>query len=60
MPYSIAAYSEGTVFLSQLGMLVGKTSMRRKIFWGIFIQHPTPSDIKRTAEKFQGWNWIGI
>lgn len=56
-PYSIAAYSKGAVFLSQLGYIIGKENLDatlKKYFNDFAFKHPTPNDIKRTAEKVSG------
>ncbi|TVZ52622.1 M1 family metallopeptidase [Dokdonia sp. Hel_I_53] len=57
MPYSIAAYSKGAVFLAQLGYVIGKENLDKtlkKYFDDFAFKHPTPNDIKRTAEKVSG------
>lgn len=57
MPYSIAAYSKGAVFLSQLGYIIGQEKLMetlRKYYNDFKFKHPTPNDIKRTAEKVSG------
>ena len=56
-PYSIAAYSKGAVFLAQLGYVIGKEHLDntlKKYFDDFSFKHPTPNDIKRTAEKISG------
>ncbi|MEH6407950.1 MAG: M1 family metallopeptidase, partial [Leeuwenhoekiella sp.] len=55
--YSIAAYSKGAIFLSQLGYVIGKENLDKtliKYFDDFSFKHPTPNDIKRTAEKVSG------
>ncbi len=55
--YSIAAYSKGEIFLTQLGYLIGKENLAKtlKRFYEDFkFTHPTPNDIKRTAERVSG------
>lgn len=55
--YSIASYSKGSVFLSQLVYLIGfeNTLKTLKKFYTDFkFKHPTPNDITRTAEKVSG------
>ena len=55
--YSIAAYSKGEIFLTQLGYLIGKENLAKtlKRFYEDFkFMHPTPNDIKRTAERVSG------
>ena len=57
MPYSIAAYSKGAIFLSQLGYVIGQDKLMetiRKYFEDFKFKHPVPNDIKRTAEKVSG------
>lgn len=57
MPYSIAAYSKGAVFLAQLGYVIGEDNLKKtlkKYFDDFAFKHPTPNDIKRTAEKVSG------
>ena len=56
-PYSIAAYSKGEIFLSQLIYVIGKDNLMKtlKRYYSDFkFKHPTPNDIKRTAEKVSG------
>ena len=58
-PYSISAYSKGNIFLSQLEYLIGKQNLMRtlKRYYADFkFTHPTPTDIKHTAEKVSGAN----
>ncbi len=55
--YSIAAYSKGSVFLAQLGYIIGpdnlaKTLNRYYDKWKF--KHPTPNDFIRVAEKVSG------
>jgi len=55
--YSISAYSKGEIFLSQLGYLIGQDKLAETIkrYYADFkFTHPTPNDIKRTAEKVTG------
>ena len=57
--YSIASYVKGSVFLSQLEYLIGKENVQKtlKRFFNDFkFKHPTPNDIKRTAERVSGAN----
>ncbi|MDT0620447.1 M1 family metallopeptidase [Croceitalea vernalis] len=57
MPYSIAAYSKGAIFLSQLGYIIGQDKLMetiRKYYEDFKFKHPVPNDIKRTAEKVSG------
>ena len=55
--YSISAYSKGEVFLAQLQYLIGKNNMMntlKRYFNEFKFKHPTPNDIKRTAERVSG------
>lgn len=58
-PYSIQAYSKGNLFLTQLEYLIGKENLMKTIkryFADFKFTHPTPKDIKHTAEKITGAN----
>ncbi|MEZ4968418.1 MAG: M1 family metallopeptidase [Flavobacteriaceae bacterium] len=55
--YGIAAYNKGAIFLSQLGYIIGQDKLMetlRKFYQDFKFKHPTPNDIKRTAEKVSG------
>lgn len=55
--YSIAAYSKGAIFLSQLGYIIGQDKLMETLhqyYEDFKFKHPTPNDIKRTAEKVSG------
>ncbi|MBT9187010.1 M1 family metallopeptidase [Zobellia russellii] len=55
--YGIAAYSKGSIFLSQLGYIIGQDKLMetiRKYYEDFKFKHPVPNDIKRTAEKVSG------
>ena len=57
--YSIASYSKGEVFLVQLQYLIGKENLMKtlqKYYTDFKFKHPTPNDIKRTAERVSGAN----
>ncbi len=57
--YSITSYSKGAVFLAQLGYLIGKDNVLKtlkKYYKDFKFKHPTPNDIKRTAERISGAN----
>lgn len=57
MVYGVSAYSKGTLFLSQLGYLIGDNNLAKtlkKYYADFKFTHPTPNDIKRTAEKVSG------
>ena len=55
--YSVSAYSMGSVFLSQLGYVIGKDHLDKtllKYYEDFKFKHPAPNDIMRTAEKVSG------
>ena len=55
--YGASAYSKGSVFLSQLGYIVGKKNLNKilKRYYQEFkFSHPNPNDFKRIAEKVSG------
>ncbi|MFK7750857.1 MAG: M1 family metallopeptidase [Kordia sp.] len=55
--YGASAYSKGAIFLAQLEYVIGKENVEktlRKYFDDFKFKHPTPNDIKRTAEKVSG------
>ena len=57
--YSIASYYKGSIFLSQLEYVIGKDNLSKtlkKYFQEFKFKHPTPNDIKRTAERVSGAN----
>ncbi len=57
MAYSMASYSKGNLFLSQLEYIIGKENVAKtllKYYEDFAFKHPTPNDIKRTAEKVSG------
>jgi hypothetical protein len=57
--YSISAYIKGEIFLTQLEYLIGKENVSKtlkKYFQDFKFKHPTPNDIKRTAERVSGAN----
>lgn len=57
--YSIASYYKGSIFLSQMEYLIGKQNVSKtlkKYFQEFKFKHPTPNDIKRTAERISGAN----
>ncbi len=56
--YGISAYSKGSIFLSQLGYVIGQDKLMqtiRKYYEDFKFKHPIPNDIKRTAEKISGF-----
>jgi len=55
--YGIASYSKGCIFLSQLGYVIGEEKLAetiKRFYKDYKFTHPTPNDIKRTAEKISG------
>ncbi len=59
MAYGMGSYSKGNIFLSQLEYIIGKENVAKtlkKYFIDFSFKHPTPNDIKRTAEKVSGLN----
>ena len=57
--YSIASYYKGCLFLTQLQYIIGKENLMKTVqrFYSEFkFKHPTPNDIKRTAERVSGAN----
>lgn len=55
--YGISAYSKGSIFLSQLGYVIGQEALMkavRRYFADFKFTHPTPVDILRSAEKVSG------
>ena len=57
MAYSITAYNKGSVFLSQLGYVIGKDNLNntlKQYFSEWSFKHPTPNDFIRCAEKISG------
>ncbi len=58
-PYSISSYYKGEIFLAQLEYVIGKENVAKtlkKYFQDFKFKHPTPNDIKRTAERVSGAN----
>lgn len=58
-PYSTSSYVKGSIFLSQLGYLIGQDKLAETIkryYHDFKFKHPTPNDIKRTAERVSGAN----
>ncbi|MEM9685807.1 MAG: M1 family metallopeptidase [Bacteroidota bacterium] len=55
--YGLSAYTKGEVFLAQLGYVIGQENLMntiRRYYDDFKFKHPTPNDIKRTAEKVSG------
>lgn len=55
--YGISAYSKGSVFLSQLGYVIGQDKLMeslREFYKQYKFKHPVPNDLKRIAEKVSG------
>jgi hypothetical protein len=58
-PYSISSYVKGSIFLSQLRYVIGEEKLAETIkrYYNDFkFKHPTPNDIKRSAERVSGAN----
>jgi hypothetical protein len=58
-PYSISSYVKGSIFLSQLGYVIGHDNLAKTIkryYQDFKFKHPTPNDIKRSAERVSGAN----
>ncbi|WP_396632736.1 M1 family metallopeptidase [Maribacter sp. R86514] len=56
--YGISAYSKGSIFLSQLGYVIGQDKLIetiRKYYDEFKFKHPVPNDFKRVAEKVSGF-----
>ncbi|CAL2079865.1 M1 family metallopeptidase [Tenacibaculum sp. 190524A02b] len=57
MAYGMGSYSKGCIFLTQLEYVIGKENVAKtlKKYYDDFVfKHPTPNDVKRTAEKVSG------
>jgi aminopeptidase N len=57
--YSISSYVKGSIFLSQLIYVIGQDDLNKtvkKYYQDFKFKHPTPNDIKRTAERVSGAN----
>lgn len=55
--YGISAYSKGSVFLAQLGYVIGKENLDKTLkryYQEWKFKHPTPNDFIRVAEKVSG------
>ncbi len=55
--YGASAYSKGQLFLVQLGQIIGEDNLKKtikKYYQDFKFKHPTPNDVKRTAEKVSG------
>lgn len=55
--YGVSAYTKGSVFLSQLGYLIGEENLKKtlKRYYDEWkFKHPTPNDFIRVAEKVSG------
>jgi len=55
--YGISAYNKGSIFLSQLGYVIGQDKLMetlRSYYDNYKFKHPIPNDVKRTAEKVSG------
>ena len=57
--YSTCSYGKGELFLTQLIYIIGKENLMKTVkrFYSDFkFKHPSPNDIKRTAERVSGAN----
>ena len=57
--YTVSSYYKGALFLTQLEYLIGAENTRKtlKRYYNDFkFKHPTPNDIKRSAERVSGAN----
>lgn len=57
--YTIASYVKGEIFLSQLEYVIGQENLReavKRYYRDFKFKHPTPNDIKRSAERVSGAN----
>jgi aminopeptidase N len=57
--YSINSYAKGELFLTQLQYLIGKENVVKSLqryFIDFKFKHPTPNDVKRSAERVTGAN----
>jgi len=57
--YSVAAYRKGSIFLSQLGCVIGQDKLMEtlhKNYDQFKYTHPTPTDFTRVAEEVSGTN----
>jgi hypothetical protein len=55
--FSTGSYTKGSMFLTQLNYIIGEENVKytlKKYFEDFKFKHPTPNDIKRTAEKVSG------
>lgn len=55
--FGIGSYTKGSMFLTQLNYIIGEENVQKtikKYFEDFKFKHPTPNDIKRTAEKVSG------
>jgi hypothetical protein len=55
--FGVGSYTKGSMFLTQLNYIIGEENTQKtikKYFNDFKFKHPTPNDIKRTAEKVSG------
>ena len=55
--FGVGSYTKGSMFLTQLNYIIGEENTKntiKKYFEDFKFKHPTPNDIKRTAEKVSG------
>ena len=55
--YGASSYSKGSVFMAQLGYIIGEENLKKTIkryYEDFKFKHPKPNDFKRVAEKVSG------
>ena len=55
--FGTGSYTKGSMFLTQLNYIIGEENVKKtlkKYYDDFKFKHPTPNDIKRTAEKISG------
>ena len=55
--YGASSYSKGSVFMAQLGYIIGEENLKKTIkryYEDFKFKHPNPNDFKRVAEKVSG------
>ncbi len=57
--YSSCSYNKGEIFIAQMIYLIGKDNLMKtmkRYYTDFKFKHPTPNDLKRTAERVSGAN----
>ncbi|MDP6921502.1 MAG: M1 family metallopeptidase [Lutibacter sp.] len=57
LAYGMASYTKGSIFLSQLGYVIGAENLQKTLqqyYRDFKFKHPTPTHFKRVAEKVSG------